>query len=56
MQTLDIRDRLSHYKAFARHAQEVADRAALAANIAEKRYARANQLVRDIEDQLAREK
>lgn len=52
LETIGIQDRLSHYQAFARQCQIAADRAVLASEIAERRYARANRLVEEIEAQL----
>lgn len=49
---LELRDKLSHYQAFARQCQLDADTKALAASIAERRYARANALVRELEKEL----
>jgi hypothetical protein len=53
MTRLEVQDRLSHYKAFERQCQEAANLAALTATLAERRYARAAELVREIEKQLA---
>lgn len=52
MTKLEMHDRLSHYQAFARRCQQAANTAALAAQNAERRYARANQLCEEIERQI----